>query len=142
MTRGTVCLVDDDASVRRALQRLLRAAGFRVEAFEDGASYLGAPPLTEPSCLLLDIRMPRMTGFEVHRAASGTARAVPVVFITGHGDEGVREQGLAAGAVDVLFKPMDERALVAAIERALARWEPAGAGALGHGPHHQGSRTK
>src|SRR5262245_59862619 len=119
MSRGTVFLVDDDASVRRALERLIRVAGYDVEAFADAASYLAADPPTEPACIVLDIRMPAISGFELQSAIAGTPRALPVVFITGHGDDSVRVQALRAGAVDVLFKPIDEEQLVSAIEKAL-----------------------
>lgn len=119
MTRGTVFLVDDDASVRKALQRLIRAAGYDVESFPDAAGYLASPAPSLPACIVLDIRMPSMSGFELQSAIAGTSRALPVVFITGHGDEAVRSQALEAGAVDVLFKPIDEEELVSAIEKAL-----------------------
>jgi FixJ family two-component response regulator len=119
MTRGTVFLVDDDASVRKALQRLIRAAGYDVESFPDAAGYLASPAPSLPACIVLDIRMPTMSGFELQSAIAGTSRALPVVFITGHGDEAVRSQALEAGAVDVLFKPIDEEELVSAIEKAL-----------------------
>ena len=119
MGQGTVILIDDDASVRKALQRLIRAAGYPVESFADAASYLAWPATPRPACIVLDIRMPAMTGFDLQNAIAGTTRSLPVVFITGHGDEDVRTQALQAGAVDVLFKPIDEEALVAAIEKAL-----------------------
>ena len=119
MTRGTVFLVDDDPSVRKALQRLIRAAGYDVESFADAAGYLAAAPPSSPACIVLDIRMPAMTGFELQSAIAGTSRALPVVFITGHGDDTIRTQALEAGAVDVLFKPIDEEELVSAIEKAL-----------------------
>jgi len=119
MTRGTVILVDDDPSVRKALQRLIQTAGFAVESFADAASYLASKLPPPPACMVLDIRMPAMTGFELKEAIAGTPRALPVVFITGHGDERVRSQALEAGAVDVLFKPIDEEELVSAIEKAL-----------------------
>ncbi len=121
MTRGTVFLVDDDASVRKALQRLIRAAGYDVESFADAAGYLASPAPSLPACIVLDIRMPTMSGFELQSAIAGTSRALPIVFITGHGDEAVRSQALEAGAVDVLFKPIDEEELVSAIEKALER---------------------
>ena len=121
MIRGTVFLVDDDASVRKALQRLIRAAGYDVESFPDAAGYLASPAPSLPACIVLDIRMPTMSGFELQSAIAGTSRALPVVFITGHGDEAVRSQALEAGAVDVLFKPIDEEELVSAIAPARAR---------------------
>ena len=119
MSRGTVFLVDDDASVRRALERLIRVAGYDVESFADAAGYLASAPPAVPACIVLDIRMPTMSGFELQSAIAGTPRALPVVFITGHGDESVRVKALRAGAVDVLFKPIDEEQLVSAIEKAL-----------------------
>ena len=118
---NTVLIVDDDASVRRALGRLIRAAGYDVEVFAGAADYLARDPPARPACLVLDIRLPGMTGIELQRALEGTALALPIVFITGHGDDAVRDQTLAAGAVDVLYKPVDDHVLLAAIERALWR---------------------
>jgi FixJ family two-component response regulator len=119
MPPGTVFVVDDDASVRKALHRLIRTAGFQVESYADPGAYLERTAPASPACLVLDIRMPGMTGFEFQRAIAGTHRELPIVFITGHGGEEVRTQGLRAGAVAVLFKPIDEEALLAAIEKAL-----------------------
>ena len=117
-----VFIVDDDASVRKALQRLIRAAGYDVEAFQNADAYLRKPSPTPPdSCLLLDIRMPGMSGLDLQRALAGSGRTVPIIFITGHGDDDARQQAMAAGAVDVLYKPLDERVLLDAIERALGR---------------------
>ena len=124
MPRGTVFVVDDDASVRKALHRLIRAAGFDVESYADCGAYLERAPSLLPACIVLDIRMPGITGFEFQRAIAGTHRDLPIVFITGHGGEEVRAQGLEAGAVAVLFKPIDEEALVAAIEKALVTPRP------------------
>ena len=118
MARGKVFLVDDDASVRKALDRLIRAGGYEVEPLADAASFLMCPVPALPACLVLDIRMPGMSGLELKAAIDGTSLALPVVFITGHGDEDVRTQALASGAVDVLFKPLDAAVLFEAIERA------------------------
>jgi len=90
-----------------------------LESFADAAGYLASPLPSPPACIVLDIRMPVMTGIELQSAIAGTERALPVVFITGHGDEDVRSQAIEAGAVDVLFKPIDEEELVSAIEKAL-----------------------
>jgi FixJ family two-component response regulator len=124
---GTVFLIDDDAPVRKALERLIRAAGYDVTSLADGLAYLALPAPAPPACLVLDIRMPGMTGFDLQAAVFGTMRAVPIVFITGHGDEDVRAQALATGVVDVLFKPIDETALLRAIARALGERAPSGA---------------
>ena len=117
MARGKVFLVDDDASVRKALDRLIRAFGYEVQPLADAASFLMCSVPALPACLVLDIRMPGMSGLELKAAIEGTSLALPVVFITGHGDEDVRSQALASGAVDVLFKPLDAVALFEAIER-------------------------
>jgi FixJ family two-component response regulator len=118
--RGRVLVVDDDAPVRKALLRLIRAAGYDVEALEDAAAYLAREPTEALACLVLDIRMPGMSGLDLLHAIDGTSRALPIVFITGHGDEEVRSQALAAGAVEVLYKPLDDVALLSAIERAFS----------------------
>ena len=116
-----VFIVDDDASVRKALARLIRTAGYDVEAFGGAAEYLAREAPEPPACLVLDIRMPGMTGLELQRAIEGTRMCLPIVFITGHGDDAVRTQTLAAGAVEVLYKPVDDRLLLGAIEEALLR---------------------
>jgi FixJ family two-component response regulator len=121
MPRSRVALVDDDPAVRRALHRLMVSAGYDVQSFADAGSYLTSPAVPPPACLLLDIGMPAMDGFELQSAMAGTEHDLPVVFITGHGDEDVRVQALAAGAIDVLFKPIDEATLLAAIEKALGQ---------------------
>jgi FixJ family two-component response regulator len=116
-----VFIVDDDASVRKALGRLVRSAGYEVEMFSGAAEYLARSAPERPACLVVDIRMPGMTGLELQQAIDGTRMSLPVVFITGHGDDAIREQTLAAGAVDVLYKPVDDDVLLAAIEQALRR---------------------
>ena len=110
--------MDDDHSVRKALGRLLRAAGYEFELLDAAEVYLAGPPPQRPACLLLDIRMPGMTGIELQRAIQGTPMELPIVFITGHADE-VILQSLSSSAVRVLYKPLDEVTLMAAIEQAL-----------------------
>jgi FixJ family two-component response regulator len=121
MMAGRVVVIDDDSSVRRALARLIRAAGYEVETLEHAQAYLDHSAIAPPACLVLDIRMPGMSGLELQSAIEGTARSLPIVFITGHGEDETRASALSAGAVDVLQKPLDEKGLFDAIERALAR---------------------
>jgi FixJ family two-component response regulator len=128
MPTGRVLLVDDDPAVRKALRRLIHGAGYHVEAFADAAGYLKARAAQPPACLVLDIRMPVMNGFELQARIAGTSHALPIVFITGHGDEDVRAQALASGAIDVLVKPIDEAVLIAAIEKALDSTSPGAEG--------------
>lgn len=122
--RPTVYVVDDDESVRTALLRLLRAAGYEAEAFEAGLAYLRHPVPTPPACLVLDIRMPGVSGLDLHQKVRGTAHALPTIFITGHADDLVRLKGMLSGAVAVLDKPLDKGQLLAAIEQALERSRP------------------
>src|SRR5262245_12417270 len=124
MEPGKVFVVDDDASVRKSLHRLIRAAGYDVETLEGAAAYLDRVAETPPACLLLDIRMPGMSGLDLLRVVAGTPRDLPIVLISGHGDEDVREQAIEAGAVEVLYKPLDETTLLAAIDQALTRSKP------------------
>jgi two-component system, LuxR family, response regulator FixJ len=120
--RATVFIVDDDASVRKALRRLLCVAGYDVETFDGAAAFLQQPAPSRPrSCLVLDIRMRGMSGLELQQTLGDTGRALPIVLITGHEDTAARARSLTSGAVDVLCKPLDERVLLQAIERALSR---------------------
>jgi FixJ family two-component response regulator len=119
MPRGKVYLIEDDDSVRKALHRLIGTVGFAVESFPDVAGYLTGPAPMTRACIVVDVWMPVMTGFELQRAISGTTHDLPIVFITGHGGEDIRSRAMAAGAVELLFKPIDEEALLGAIEKAL-----------------------
>lgn len=114
-----ILVVDDDQPVRRALGRLFRAAGYEVELLTSAEEYLAREPVDLPACLVLDMRMPGMGGLELQRAVGGTHRCLPIVFITGHADEEARAQALAAGAIAVLQKPLDEEILLHAIRSAL-----------------------
>jgi len=114
-----VFVVDDDEPVRRSLGRLLHSAGFEAELLAGAEAYLGRDVPTRPACLLLDMRMPGMGGVELQHRILGTAHDVPIIFITAHGDEGLRRALLRTGAVDVLFKPLDADVLLEAIARAL-----------------------
>ena len=116
-----VYIVDDDAPVRKALKRLVRVAGYDVEVFASAEEYLEREPVEEPACLVLDMRMPGMSGPELQRAVEGTPLYLPTVFITGHADGSDREQALADGAIEVLDKPVDVPTLLDAIDRALER---------------------
>jgi FixJ family two-component response regulator len=117
--RPKVLIIDDDGSVRRSLHRLLHCAGYDVEALEGSEAYLAHDAPSPPACLVVDMKMPGMSGLDLYHAIVGTPRELPVVFITGHGDQSVRKEAMAEGAVDVLFKPLDGYVLLEAIARAL-----------------------
>ncbi|MFQ5741780.1 MAG: response regulator transcription factor [Acidobacteriota bacterium] len=116
-----VFVVDDDASVRRALRRLIRSAGLAVEVFATAAEFLEHPGRFRPGCLVLDIRMPGMGGIELQRCLVGTTQELPIVFITGYETQEVRDLAHQAGAVDFLSKPFDDQSLLGAIHRALGQ---------------------
>ena len=117
----TVFVIDDDPSVRRSLARLLTTFGFRAEAFASACEFLGRPAFDGPACLLLDVRMPEVSGFDLFEQLKSSHRELPVIFITGHGDIPMAVRAMKAGAADFLAKPFDEQALVTAVEQAIAQ---------------------
>lgn len=117
--RSLVSVVDDDESVRESLPDLLREFGFAAEAFSSAESFLASDFLSETNCLLLDVAMPGMSGPELQQELIRRRRDIPIVFITAGGDESVRPRLLAEGAVECLFKPVSETALLDALNAAL-----------------------
>ena len=116
---ATVIVVDDDASVRRGLERLLRAAGYRAETYGSAEDFLARPPVTGPCCLVLDVRMPGQGGLDLYQTLTTRGDYIPAVFITGHGDIPTVVRAMKAGAVDFLVKPFDEEELLNAVDQAL-----------------------
>ncbi|HWN17467.1 MAG TPA: response regulator [Gemmatimonadales bacterium] len=119
--QSIVFVVDDEDTVRRSLERLLRITGYTVESFSTAAEFLVRPDPGVPCCLLLDIRMPNLTGIDVQRALNDAGRALPIIFMTGFADVEVCVLGMKAGAADFLMKPFDEDQLLAAVAAALSR---------------------
>jgi FixJ family two-component response regulator len=117
---AVVYIVDDDPSVRRALERLAQSAGFEARGFATGSDFLAAERADRPACVVLDLRLPDMHGLEVQRRLARTDPGLPVVVVTGYGDDLTRREALAAGATAFLGKPFDDQALLDAIRRALA----------------------
>ena len=117
--RSLVSIVDDDESVRESLPDLLRQLGFAAEAFASAEAFLASNVIDETSCLLLDITMPGMSGPDLQQELERRRQTVPIVFITANGDRAVRSHLLAKGAVECLFKPFSETALVDALNSAL-----------------------
>jgi FixJ family two-component response regulator len=118
-TAPTVFVVDDDASVRDALVRLLRLLGMQVETFASGREFLGCQVPDGPACLVLDVRLSGENGLVLQDALRTSERHLPIVFLTGHGTVPICAQALKAGAVDFLLKPVDEQDLLEAISRAI-----------------------
>ena len=117
--RSLVSVVDDDESVRESLPDLLKQFGFAAEAFSSAEAFLASDVVTETSCLLLDIAMPGMSGPDLQQELTRRRHEIPIVFITGQGDEIVRPRLLAHGAVECLFKPFSDTALLEALNAAL-----------------------
>jgi FixJ family two-component response regulator len=116
-----VGIVDDDPSVRKGLARLVTAAGYRVEVFASAREFLARPQQEDPCCLVLDVRMPGLTGLELQEALALAGRQTSIVFVSGHGDVAGSVKAMKAGAVDFLTKPVDAKELLGAIERAVTK---------------------
>lgn len=114
-----IAIVDDDASVREAIMSLLRAWGFSTEAYPCAEDFLKSGRLDRTSCLIADVRMPGMTGPELHRHLVGSGNPIPTILITAHPDDRVRTRALKAGVVRYLIKPFDEDELIGGIHSAL-----------------------
>ena len=120
-SEARVFVVEDDASVRRSLTRMIETAGYAVEAFASAGEFLERAPAREPCCLVLDVRMPGMTGLDLQKTLAHAVHQIPIVFVTGHGDVSMGVTAMKAGAVDFLTKPFDRNALLDAIRRAVDR---------------------
>ncbi len=118
-TRALVSVVDDDESVRESLPDLLKVCGYRVEAFASAEAFLASAFVAQTSCLILDVAMPGMSGPDLQRELAVRRWAIPIVFITAHKDETERPQLLGQGAVECLFKPFSDSALLDAVARAV-----------------------
>jgi len=117
----TVLVVDDDASMREVLQSLLESVGLRVETFRTAQDFLDRRPLEGLACLVLDVRLPGLSGLDLQKELTRSGSPIPIVFITGHGDVAMSVQAMKAGAVEFLTKPFRDQQLLDAIQQALAR---------------------
>jgi len=122
-TSPIVHIVDDNASVRRALRRLLASVGHETRTYSSAHEFLEADHPNAPACVVLDVRMPRMSGLELQERMAEQELKIPIVFITGHGDITMAVEAMKKGAVDFLPKPFDDQELLASIERALTEHE-------------------
>lgn len=118
--RHRIAVVDDNHSVRKALQRLLRSVNLDADAYGSGREFLDALGDARPDCLVLDLQMPEMNGFELQQHLAESGIHLPVVVITGHDEPGMRAQCMAAGASTYLRKPLDDKVLLDAINTAIA----------------------
>ena len=119
VTTKLVAIVDDDDSMRSALQGMLKAVGYPAQAFASGEEFLKSGQQHQTSCLIADIRMPGMSGLELQAQLNSERCKIPIIFITAHGDAKMRIQALRAGAVEFLSKPFDEEVLLESVRAAL-----------------------
>ena len=116
-----VCVVDDDASVREAVESLLRSAGLSVETFESARAFMARPRRDAPSCLVLDVELPGLSGLDLQQQLVKDNAQVPIVFLTGHGDIPMSVRAIKAGALDFLTKPVDVHQLLGVIQKGIAQ---------------------
>ena len=116
-----VCIVDDDASVRDALKRLVHSVGLRVELFDSAQEFFKRQRPDVPSCVVLDVRMPGISGLDLQRQLADANVHIPIIFITGHGDIPMSVRAMKAGAIEFLTKPFRDQDLLDAIQVALER---------------------
>ena len=117
----TVFIVDDDRSMRHAIQDLVESVGLRAEAYATGQEFLRRQRTSDPSCLVLDVRLPQMSGLDFQRQLADTGVQIPIIFITAHGDIPMSVRALKSGAVEFLTKPFRDQDLLDAIQQALQR---------------------
>ena len=120
-TGSLIFLIDDDASVRKGVSRLLRSAGYKSEVFESASDFLAREQHTGPACVIVDVRMPGLNGMDLQETLIRRQREEQLIFITGHGDISMCAQAMKAGAVDFLPKPFRGDELLQCVERALSR---------------------
>jgi FixJ family two-component response regulator len=118
---GLVFVVDDDAGTRESLKNLIRSVGLRVEVFASAQEFLRSPRPDVPGCLVLDVRLPGLSGLDLQKQMAEAERQIPIVFITGHGDIPMSVRAMKAGAVEFLTKPFRDQDLLDAIQQALER---------------------
>jgi FixJ family two-component response regulator len=123
--QATVLVVDDDPSVRKSFERLLRLAGYQVKTFASAREFLQRQPVASPACLILDVQLPDLNGLEVQEALARTDQILPIIFITGHGDIPMSVRAMKAGAMDFLTKPVTQEVLFKTIEQALVKSQEA-----------------
>ena len=119
--RAVVFVVDDDPSMRRSLESLIRSVGYDVRLFSSAQEFMQAAPPHAPGCLVLDVRLPGMSGLTFQQELTKAGIALPVIFITGHGDVPMTVRAMKAGAAEFLTKPFDDQVLLDAIHAAIER---------------------
>jgi FixJ family two-component response regulator len=120
-SKAVIAIVDDDPSVRKGLERLIRSLGWQAETFASAQEFLDRPRTEAPSCIVLDLQLPGLSGLELQKRMSEAGLETPIVFLTGHGNIPASVKAMKAGAVEFLTKPVDEQELLRAIQEAIER---------------------
>jgi RNA polymerase sigma factor (sigma-70 family) len=120
-SKAIVFIVDDDDDVRRALERLIESVGLNVESFSSAQEFLERSAPTGPACIVLDVRMPGLSGLDLQQKLSASGMDVPIIFMTGHGTVPMSVRAMKAGAVDFMEKPFDEQVMLDSIQQAVER---------------------
>jgi FixJ family two-component response regulator len=118
---STVFIIDDDRGMRQAIHDLVESVGLRAESFATGEEFLGTKHIGRPSCLVLDVRLPQMSGLDFQRRLAKSGLRIPIIFVTAHGDIPMSVKALKSGAVEFLTKPFRDQDLLDAIQQALER---------------------
>jgi FixJ family two-component response regulator len=116
-----IAIVDDDSSVRKGLERLIRSVGWKTETFGSAQEFLASPRINAPTCIVLDLQLPGLSGLELQKQMSEAGVETPIVFLTGHGDIPASVKAMKAGAIEFLTKPVEEQDLLNAIQEAIER---------------------
>jgi FixJ family two-component response regulator len=119
--KPVIAIVDDDPSVRRGLERLIRSLGWKAETFASAQEFLAHPRADAPGCLVLDLQLPGLSGLDLQKQMAEVGLETPIVFLTGHGSIPASVQAMKAGAIEFLTKPFDEQDLLRAIQEAIER---------------------
>ena len=119
VNKQLIAIVDDDESIRNALQGMMKAVGFKTQAFSSAEDFLKSGQQSQTACLITDIRMPGMSGLDLQAKLNADNCKIPTIFITAHGDAKLRIQALRAGAVEFLAKPFDDEVLLESVRAAL-----------------------
>jgi FixJ family two-component response regulator len=120
-SHAIIAIVDDDPSVRKGLERLIRSLGWKTESFGSAQEFLASPRINAPTCIVLDLQLPGLSGLELQKQMSEAGVETPIVFLTGHGDIPASVKAMKAGAIEFLTKPVDEQDLLNAIQEAIER---------------------
>jgi CheY-like chemotaxis protein len=123
-SNALVCIVDDDESVREALEGLMESVGFRVQAFQSAMDFLASADLGATACVIVDVHMPRISGIELHRRLAELGHDIPTILVTAYPNEAARDRALADGVVCYLTKPFDDHSLIGCVRSALQNGKP------------------